>query len=439
MNELQRIMNELQNNEYQQIKLDITNNLITAAESFFHIGYRLKQVQEQRLYEIDGYKDIVEFGLMEYRFSRTTTQRYIHVYERFSADGKSLEIKEEFQGMQIAVLQELLPLSEEEAKLFTDKSKVEDIRDYKREKKEYIESQIVDNSDGGEEKKEESSTGVCDVAHIENINTSEDEIHKIVRGIFGQKGHQHDRHEQMLEIKKVVLSEMTMERKAERVSEIVNPNGNDKYMAMPLTVFLYEYSKGLKMLYFGSDKQQNIKWEEIYRAILDIFNFSANDPWIDVYLIEEETPKKPEPVKTTAKVKPVQKVESKELKKEKPKEKENKTEVEEQIPGQQSILDYEEDTPEDQKEQKEKPLAAVEEKMGPEQPEEELEAEVIEKESPTIFEWLITATLEQIADLLKSKIGCIQKTCVLEDEDLSKEDRQRACITCWTDWLNAKR
>lgn len=278
--------------DYDTIKKDIKENIVNAARSFIYIGYCLKQVEEQKLYEIDRYADIHEFGLMEYGFSRSTTDRYIDINREFSVGGNSPEMLEDFQGCSISLLQELLPLTEEERQLFTEKSKREDIREYKKTKKEYERSEVIEEQKD-EEIIEENNT--CAHAHsIENTNvtsifpTEENRvIQLLIRRMFGEQGQQKKRHEQLLEIQKYIISN---DGGNERIAEIINPNGNDTFKQPPVFLFIYDYKTGLKYRDFREQQSEMhiVTWDKFIEMLIEVFDFTCQDPWVAYYGLEED-------------------------------------------------------------------------------------------------------------------------------------------------------
>lgn len=278
--------------DYDLIKKDIKENIINAAKSFIYIGYRLKQVEEQKLYEIDGYSDIHEYGLMEHGFSRSTTDRYIDINREFSVGGNSPEMLEDFQGCSISLLQELLPLTEEERQLFTEKSKREDIRDYKKTKKEYELQEVLEEQQDVEFNEENST---CAHAHsVENTNvtsifpTVENlVIQLLIRRMFGEHGQQKKRHEQLLEIQKYIILNNSVRN--ERIAEIINPNGNDTFKQPPVFLFLYDYKTGLKYRDFREQQSEMhiVTWDKFIELLIEVFDFTSQDPWIAYYGLEE--------------------------------------------------------------------------------------------------------------------------------------------------------
>ena len=50
--------------DWVQMKQKLRQELIGVKQSFVRIGYALRQIDDQRLYENDGYKSIAEFAKM---------------------------------------------------------------------------------------------------------------------------------------------------------------------------------------------------------------------------------------------------------------------------------------------------------------------------------------------------------------------------------------
>lgn len=56
--------------DWVQMKQKLRQELIGVKQSFVRIGYALRQIDDQRLYENDGYKSIAEFAKAEYGLDR---------------------------------------------------------------------------------------------------------------------------------------------------------------------------------------------------------------------------------------------------------------------------------------------------------------------------------------------------------------------------------
>lgn len=135
--------------EYTQItidqwlswKEDVRRKLNETAQNFVYIGYRLKQIRDSGMY--DGKKDIFEFAQDEYGLSKSTVSRFMAINDKYSEDGNSLELRDEFKGLSSSKLSEMLTLPDEQLELITEQTTVSTIRELKAFNKEAEEMQIA--------------------------------------------------------------------------------------------------------------------------------------------------------------------------------------------------------------------------------------------------------------------------------------------------------
>ena len=126
--------------EYVQMTLDdwvnmkqkLKEELLGVTQSFVRIGYALRQIDDQKLYERDGYKSVAEFAEKEYGLSHTTTSRFMSINKEYSIDGYSERLRPEFSGLGRSQLEEMLKLPEEDRAMIQPETSREDIRDLKR-------------------------------------------------------------------------------------------------------------------------------------------------------------------------------------------------------------------------------------------------------------------------------------------------------------------
>ena len=104
--------------DWMEWKEDIRNRLQETAENFVIIGYRLKQIRDSRMFEKE-YQSLEDFAYHEYGLSKSVVYRFIKINNRFSKDGNSMELKEEYKGYKYSNLQEMLSLTEEEEEQIT--------------------------------------------------------------------------------------------------------------------------------------------------------------------------------------------------------------------------------------------------------------------------------------------------------------------------------
>lgn len=77
---------------YQNVTLDhaesyISENLRAAARNVIAIGYYLKSIRDNRLYEEAGYQNIWDYARERYGFSMSTASRYMSRNDKFSKGG----------------------------------------------------------------------------------------------------------------------------------------------------------------------------------------------------------------------------------------------------------------------------------------------------------------------------------------------------------------
>lgn len=115
--------------EWTRWKEDIRNKLAETAQNFVYIGYRLKQIRDSGMY--GGSSDIFEFAQKEYGLGKSTVSRFIAINEKYSEEGNSLELKEQYRGFSSSKLSEMLSLPDSECELITEKTTIKDIRELK--------------------------------------------------------------------------------------------------------------------------------------------------------------------------------------------------------------------------------------------------------------------------------------------------------------------
>lgn len=114
---------------YQDAKMFIKDNIVSAARSFIAIGYYLKLVRDGEMFLEDGHANIWEFAQAEYGISKSTASRYMSMNDRFSDGGNSPNIAESYKEFGKSQLQEMLALSDEQLEQVTPDMRVLDIRE----------------------------------------------------------------------------------------------------------------------------------------------------------------------------------------------------------------------------------------------------------------------------------------------------------------------
>lgn len=98
--------------DYKTFKDTLGEELKASAEGFVRIGYLLKQARDTDILAESGYKNLTEFAEAEYGLTKDIVSRYIAINDKYSINGYSDQLKEEYQGYGVAKLAEMLTLPE---------------------------------------------------------------------------------------------------------------------------------------------------------------------------------------------------------------------------------------------------------------------------------------------------------------------------------------
>lgn len=218
--------------DWVQMKQKLRQELIGVKQSFVRIGYALRQIDDQRLYENDGYKSIAEFAKAEYGLEASTTSRFMSINREYSIDGYSEHLRPEYTDLGRSQLEEMLKLPDSDRQMIQPEASREDIRELKRFNK------------------TEPAAGVAD------------DISQLIEKFF----------EDNKDILNEVYSNEFDEESMSRFAEIVNPAGNRSFKKGLYFMMLYENCVTIKK--FG-DTPKNMSWWEFYQLMRSIFDEDA--------------------------------------------------------------------------------------------------------------------------------------------------------------------
>ena len=223
-------------NDWVQMKQKLKQELLGVKQSFVRIGYALRKIEDQRLYEQDGYKSIAEFAKAEYGLEPSTTSRFMSINREYSVDGYSETLRPEFADLGRSQLEEMLKLPDSDRQMIQPETSREDIRNLKRFNK------------------TEPAAGVAD------------DIHQLVEKFYKDNP----------DVLNEVFSEPAFEEQTiKRFAEIVNPGGNRSYKKGLFFLMMYENRVAIKK--FG-DSPQDMTWWQFYLITMDIFGDAAAGP-----------------------------------------------------------------------------------------------------------------------------------------------------------------
>ena len=318
-------------NEWQQ---ELDTELVKSAESFVKIGYLLKVARDTDILANTGYANVVEFAKARYGLDKTQVSRFIHINDRFSEDGNSAELQDRYKGMGYAKLTIMLQLPDEineEISADFSKSEIEDI------KKEIDEENKISDIEVWMEGTQEDA---------EKYN----ELGQVMYQLL------HDMPELFIKIAQSSIE-------TEELMNVLAPSGEMIYsVRIPGTgrlMLSIKVNTG-RITITNVRSMEKTEWniEDLADFVVDILSRAdTEDPakaWTSIY--KEEYPKKAE-VAPVQQEKPVQRKEKKvqKAKIEKPKPQP----AEEQIPGQDNVLNLKKAPEEKEKTEPEMPTNAI--------------------------------------------------------------------------------
>ena len=350
---------------YEEYKQELDTELRKTTEGFVKIGYLLKVAKDTDVLKESGYANVYEFAQAEYNIDKSQVSRFISINDRFSEGGYSDRLKEQFQGFGHAKLTIMLQLPDEiNAELSPEftKSEIQAIRE------EYDAEQAVTD--------------------LEVLMEGEDPHQKVMASDLYKALHQQGKDDPEWYVK---LFDAVKENEA-AVQETLAPDGERIYSIRIMGVGRLMLSvKGLTipvtLTNMRTGEKEEYSWEDVMEALKSLMmpDVTPEESWERTYDVEfpkkvEVAPVQPAPAKKEASKKEPPKKESKVKKAASPKKKEPEKveEPEEQIPGQDNVLNHPEYLPED--------MQKTTESLNAEPSQEEHEAAVVEKALENVTE-----------------------------------------------------
>ena len=122
---------------YEDYKVEVGTELSKASESFVRIGYLLKVARDTAILQGTEYEgNYVKFAEAEFGLEKTQVSRFIRINDKFSVDGNSPELIEQYKGFGTRKLGIMLLLPDELTEELTPDFTVEEMEEIKNEIKE---------------------------------------------------------------------------------------------------------------------------------------------------------------------------------------------------------------------------------------------------------------------------------------------------------------
>lgn len=123
-------------NNYGHFKEAFDAEIKMQANSFVKVGYLLKVARDTNILYESGYGTVAEFAWNEYHLKKDAVSRYIAINDKFSVNGYSERIQDEYSEYGLAKLGEMLTLPEAVVEMMSPKLTRESIQELKRDLKE---------------------------------------------------------------------------------------------------------------------------------------------------------------------------------------------------------------------------------------------------------------------------------------------------------------
>ena len=117
---------------YGSAKSIIRRDLESMFRKFITIGYYLKLIRDNEMYRQDGFRDIWEFAQDTYGISKSTCSRWMAMNDKFSQDGNTPYLKEEYRDFGKSQLQEMLYLTDEQMEQARPDMTAKEIREIRK-------------------------------------------------------------------------------------------------------------------------------------------------------------------------------------------------------------------------------------------------------------------------------------------------------------------
>lgn len=121
-----------ENMTYQEAKNILREKMYNLKMNFIAAGYYLKYIRDHEQFREDGYESIWEFAEDNYGIKKSTASRWMAMNDKFSQDGNSPILAEEFRSFEKSQLQEMLYLDDKQMETVTPDMTVKEIREVRK-------------------------------------------------------------------------------------------------------------------------------------------------------------------------------------------------------------------------------------------------------------------------------------------------------------------
>lgn len=323
---------------YKDFKQVLDSEMHKVAEGFVKIGFLLNFASETNIVEEGGYANVNDFAKAEYNIDPTQVSRFVNIYKRFGVEGEP-RLKDQYSNHGVAKLGLMLTLPEYINEEITEDYSKSEITAIKREVEE--EAKISD----------------IEVA-LEEKSTLQQLLPEGLKQLTMQ----------FVKDYPTVYEELYNAVELEDVKEIMAPNEVATYTvripAVGKILIFVKANENIVTTNTRNGDKDIYEWEEFFNAVKDYFvrGTDAKESWSNIFKepwpLEEKKEVGNEEKPREDNVKPAKQTQRKESKVKVPEQKKvaDTKEIEEQLPGQDNIMNHPEYLPDDMKEDKQEVL-----------------------------------------------------------------------------------
>lgn len=276
-------------NEWMEWKEDIRRKLQETAGNFVYIGYRLKQIRDSGMY--DGCESVYEFAEKEYGLSKSVVSRFMAINDKFSKHGNSIELRDEFVGLNQSQLTEMLTLPVSDYEMVTEETSIKEIRELKAFEKDAMNP--PEDESGTEEPENGSTMQVAEnpesgnepdngtPAAAEPVATSQQKewtpLQKCIIDFF------RDKTKLLHEVSELYIKD---------IASNIAPSGSVTHRKGIVALTMKTYDKGVMYKQMGVPLPISMTWEKFWDQVCEIYFNGVDDYEQRLKEIYPETVKK---------------------------------------------------------------------------------------------------------------------------------------------------
>lgn len=252
-------MNELSTiQDYNQFKEALGTELQNQAEGFVRTGYLLKRARDTDILKDSGYATVAEFARAEYGLSKDIVSRYIAINDRYSIDGYSEYLMEQYEGYGVAKLQEMLTLPDSVVELMSPemtRREIQDVKQEVREEKEISDLEVLLEGTAPDQ---------------EHMTTIQKVIHKYF----------YEQREEYLRLEDVIKAKLNLYAAVDKVMDVIAPSG----MALKtvrvqgigkIMISFKGKENDIEMLNVRTNEKGIIPWKDFIENMISTFGGKA--------------------------------------------------------------------------------------------------------------------------------------------------------------------